>query len=575
MNFDRRRRRSLLAAIAVLAIVVVGAQVGEVFEDPELLSIDVRFRVRGDSEAPDDIVVLAIDDRTLDGLDQSWPYPSATHAEVLDRLVGSGAATVVYNVPFAADTDGSFADAIDGSVPVVLASTQRSGGTPQVLGGAGSIAAGAIAADSRYDPDDDGTLRRFDASVGGVVSLPVAAARASSAAVDVEFGDEGVTIDYHGPTGTFTHVSMIDLLTGEPAASLEGSIVVVGPTAASLQDLYETPLSERMSGTEVQANAISTLRRGVPLETAPFGMQLGWIVLVMLIPLAGVRLRNSARGVLVPAAVLAAHLIAVQVMFGRGLIVPAVAPVVGLVLVALAMVAVDFGFDVAERKRVREAFGRFVPDQVVRDVMEASDRGASPLNARASDVTVLFSDIRGFTTYAESRDPAEVITVLNDYLGRMTDVVIDGGGTLVNYMGDGVMAVFGAPAADDDHADRAFATALAMLETLEVYNADRRSSGDAGFRMGIGLHSGTVVAGNVGTVRRLMYTMIGDTVNTSARIEGMTKESPFDLLLSDETYDRLTVDRDALVEYATMPVRGRDATVRLWSTPAAASGASV
>ena len=186
-------------------------------------------------------------------------------------------------------------------------------------------------------------------------------------------------------------------------------------------------------------------------------------------------------------------------------------------------------------------FARFVPDAVVDQVLtRATEEGDPRLGGERMDATVLFSDLRGFTSFAEARDPEQVIDVLNRYLTAMSDAILDHDGTLVAYMGDGIMAVFGAPVASTDHADRALAAARAMLERLEEFNAWIRERGHGdGFKMGIGLHSGPVMSGNVGSARRLEYAAIGDTTNTAARLEGMTKGTPYQLFVGEPTRDRL------------------------------------
>ena len=181
-------------------------------------------------------------------------------------------------------------------------------------------------------------------------------------------------------------------------------------------------------------------------------------------------------------------------------------------------------------------FARFVPDAVVDQVLtRATEEGDPRLGGERMDATVLFSDLRGFTSFAEARDPEQVIDVLNRYLTAMSDAILDHDGTLVAYMGDGIMAVFGAPVAPPDHADRR-SPRRAMLERLEQFNAwiRERGLGD-GFKMGIGLHSGPVMSGNVGSARRLEYAAIGDTTNTAARLEGMTKGTPYQLFVGEPT----------------------------------------
>ena len=154
----------------------------------------------------------------------------------------------------------------------------------------------------------------------------------------------------------------------------------------------------------------------------------------------------------------------------------------------------------------------------------------------------MFTDLRGFTTFSEGLEAEEVIGLLNGYLGEISDAVLAHGGTLVSYLGDGLMAVFGAPLPQDDHADRAVAAAREMLEErLPRYNETLLARGfERGFKMGIGLNTGEFMSGNVGSQRRLEYTAIGDTINTASRIEGMTKGTPYALYFADSTKEALT-----------------------------------
>ena len=180
--------------------------------------------------------------------------------------------------------------------------------------------------------------------------------------------------------------------------------------------------------------------------------------------------------------------------------------------------------------------------------------------------TVMFSDLRGFTSFAETLQPAQVIDALNRYLTEMSEAILDHGGTLVAYMGDGIMAVFGAPLQQPDHADRALAAARDMLERLEGFNQWLRDTDmHDGFKMGIGLNTGPVMSGHVGSERRLEYTALGDTTNTAARLEGMTKGTPYQLYVADSTREALRTPADDLVEVGEFEVRGRKATIKLWS----------
>ena len=194
----------------------------------------------------------------------------------------------------------------------------------------------------------------------------------------------------------------------------------------------------------------------------------------------------------------------------------------------------------AERRHVRDLFSRFVPEAVVEEVLAQAD--GARLGGRALNGTIMFTDLRGFTTFSESRPAGEVIEVVNRILSDQTETIMAHGGTIIAYLGDGLMAAFGAPIEQPDHADRALAAARELIgATLPGLNAWMREQGYGdGFRMGIGVNSGSFISGNVGHERRLEYTAIGDVINTASRIEGLTKGTRHQLLFSDATREALT-----------------------------------
>ncbi|MGZ8635277.1 MAG: adenylate/guanylate cyclase domain-containing protein, partial [Solirubrobacteraceae bacterium] len=318
----------------------------------------------------------------------------------------------------------------------------------------------------------------------------------------------------------------------------------------------------------IHANAISTLLRGAPLHgsSGHADAQIA-LALALLAPLAGRWLRPlGALALSALAGVL--YVLAVQLGFGQGLIFPLVVPLTGLGIGFLGALLVHWLTATFERAQTRDLFARFVPDSVVTQVLDrAQDSEDVRLGGELLQATVMFSDLRGFTTFAEGREPAQVIGVLNHYLTEMSDAILNHGGTLVAYMGDGIMAVFGAPLPADDHADRALAAARDMLDRLERFNAWMGENGYGdGFKMGIGLNTGAVMSGNVGSARRLEYTAIGDTTNTAARLEAMTKGTPFQLFVADGTRAGLSGEPPADLESLDeLEVRGRKGAMRVWA----------
>jgi adenylate cyclase len=344
-------------------------------------------------------------------------------------------------------------------------------------------------------------------------------------------------------------------------------VVVVGATAPALQDVHSTSVGGGpMPGPEINANAIATVMRGVPLRDVP-----GWLGGLLILGLAGVAtaagLRRSALWSVLPTVLLLALLAAAaQIAFSGGWVIPVVAPALALIVAGLGALAVNFALVERERGRLRAEFARFVPTAVVGDVMDQAGEGQR-LGGRRLYATVVFCDLRGFTARAERLPPEHVIEMLNEYLTQMSDAILDHGGTLVSYQGDGIMAVFGAPLEQDDHADRAVAAVREMVgERLDRFNAwvAERSAGEP-FAIGIGVCSGPVMSGNVGSQRRLEYAAVGDTTNTAARLQATTRETGHEVLVADTTRAALTRPVSDLVPVGALDVRGRQVPAAVWT----------
>jgi adenylate cyclase len=567
----RRQRLAFLAVGALAAAIGVAAYAVGLLHGLELESVDARYSVRGARAPSDRVVVVEVDDVTFDQLGLQWPFPRSVHARAIDRLREAGARAIAYDVQFTEPTTPRQDNALIGAVAragdVVLATTEVDAhGRANVFGGEAVLRRiGAAAGNTVVKPDSDGTVRRFSRQIQGLRGFAVRTAEASGAAPPDEARP---WIEYAGPPDTVPAVSFSRLVEGKvDPGFFRGKIVVVGASAPSLQDVHATPTGAGlMPGPEVQANAIATVLDGLPLRSAPLAVDLALIALLAAVgPLAGLALRPSlAFGAAL--AVAAAYLLALQVAFESGLILPVVYPLLALAVGTVGTLGLYYLLAAFERQRVRFTFSRFVPENVVEEVLAHGD-GELRLGGVRREATLLFSDLRGFTTYSETRPPAEVVEVLNRYLGEMTDAIMDHGGTLVSYMGDGIMAVFGAPIEQPDHADRAIAAAREMLELrLPAFCEWMRGAGHGdGFEMGIGLNSGEVMSGQVGSARRTEYTTIGDTTNTAARLEGMSKATEHQVLISESTRAARTDASEELIAVGEMEVRGREEPIQVWS----------
>ncbi len=573
----RRARLLGLSAVAVLAVGLgVTAYATDLLRTLDLSTIDSRFSIRGDQPRPDDLVFVEVDDQTFNDLDKQWPFPRHLHGNLIDRLREGGAKVIAYDVQFSEPTvpreDNALILAVQRADGVVLSTTEvDEQGEGNVFGGGGAAeSVGATVGNTTVQVDPGGVLRHFPVSFDGLVSLPVAAVEAASGEpVDRgEAGDGEPWIDYRGPPGTIESYSFSKVLRGEvPKGAFRGKTVIVGASAPSLQDFVATPVGDghEMPGAEALANAIWTVENGFPLQSAPGYLEIALIVLFGLLgPAVQLLLRPViAFGTAVLVGLL--FLVLAQIAFDEGLIVSIAYPLSALTLSAVGALAVTTLITAYERQWVRDTFARFVPESVVNDVLERADEDLRLVGVRREG-TVMFSDLRGFTSMAETLAPDQVIEILNHYLSEMSDAIMDHGGTLVAYMGDGIMAVFGAPIEQPDHADRAVAAAEEMLSVrLDRFNEWIRSEGlSEGFEMGIGINSGSVMSGQVGSERRIEYTAVGDTTNTAARLEGMTKGTPHQVFIADSTRAELA-DGERLAFVDEFPVRGRTAGIKVWT----------
>jgi adenylate cyclase len=583
----QRRKRILLAAVtaSTVALGLLAYSTGLLYP-LEAQSVNARFAVRGSRPAlVKNFVIVQIDEATFNyfrnhpPLDGYWPFPRRYHAVVIDHLLAAGAKLIAFDIQFTQPTDvvddNALIEAVDRAHNMVLATdaVDRNGQTG-VLGG--DLAPwGARAGNSTVIGDSQGVIRDFQHSYQSIDTFPVAIASDSLGheAGSKPFGgsQKRVPIDYPGPPGTVPEVSYWQVYENKfPAAAVRGKIVIVGAAAPELQDIHSTPTSgsQEMDGPEIQADAAATTLAGLPLRNGP-----GWLNVALIVvfgaalPLASIRVRlwRTLGAALLLAAVFT---VATQLAFDSGTIITFTYPLLTLLLAIIATLTIVLLGEAFERQHARDIFARFVPPGVVDEVLARTDDDFR-LGGVERDCTLLFSDLRGFTSFSESQPAAKVIEVVNFYLNEMTEAILAAGGTLIAYMGDGIMALFGAPIDQPDHADRALVAAREMMgPRLERFNDYLHDQGyESGFRMGIGLNSGNVMVGNVGSAQRVEYTAIGDTTNTASRLEGMTKGTPHMLFISETTRDRMHSIPEDMVFVDSFDIRGRVNKMAIYSLP--------
>jgi len=659
---------ALLAILVTLAGLVVFAYAGisgnehagfEFLRNIELSSLDLRFGVRGARPHDPRIIIVGIDEKTLQRIG-SFPLPRNNYALLVNRLKEGGARVVAFDATFptaetnsaeqalqtlqtqlggsaspavtkkikeladASDQDATFAAAMKASGNVILGhlflDPQRAAtGDPQLakdyfnivwaksfpqilkvktkdghdfnlsdawIQGGGTVAAGAEAnitklaeaAESygflNINPDSDGTLRHallivryqdqdfFPSLALQVIreyeKIPdqnIAAYISQDGLERIQFGshtirqsrDGTALINYTGPYGTYDHYSMWDVMNGAvPPETFRDKIVLVGGTAIGIGDLRNTPFQSPDSGymgVEVHANIIDNLlhseEKGRTFLTRGFNEEMVDIGFILVFGILFGYLFCKIpplSSTITLIATLAGFAWFVYFSFAReGRWLSFVIPAGTLAANYAAITSYRMIFEEREKRKIRKSFSQYLSSGVIELIEKDPEKYIRP-GGEMKDLTVMFSDIRGFTTISEGLSPDELVLLLNEYLGEMTERVFETDGTLDKYIGDAIMAFWGSPLPQEDHAIRGCACALQMVRSLERLNVKWKQEGRPAINIGIGLNTGPVNVGNMGSAKRLAWTVMGDNVNLASRLEGITKEYRRHIVIGEGTY---------------------------------------
>lgn len=336
----------------------------------------------------------------------------------------------------------------------------------------------------------------------------------------------GVRLPFFGPPGTLARVSVADLLDGRAeAALLRGRVVLMGATAAGLRDSVPTPVATDQPGVELHAALLEgALGAGLPSRhPQTTALELALLAACALVMLAGSRRLKLPLFAGVSAALGAGIvLLALGFWTASRLWLPIAVPLLFVALLFVTLTVLGYLLETRGRVAMNRLFGQYVPPELVGEMNE--DPARYSMSARATELTVMFADVRGFTTLSERMAPAALGELMNSLLTELSRVIRAGHlGTIDKYIGDCVMAFWGAPVARPDHAAAAVAAALDMQQALAALVPRLTLPDGAHLAVGIGLNTGAAVVGNMGSAYRMAYTVLGDTVNTASRLEGLTK----------------------------------------------------
>jgi adenylate cyclase len=377
----------------------------------------------------------------------------------------------------------------------------------------------------------------------------------------IPIDDQGsVLINYYGRPGTFQVRSFSDVVNaGVSARYFKNKIVLVGVYAEGLQDIHRTPYGN-MYGIEMIANTVNQILNGDFIRTAPNAMNIALIVFFGMLISYIVGRRSILVSYLTTFVLIVVYFFAVVFLFDRyRYVLNLSAPLITGILTLFTMIAYRIMTEGKEKRAIQGMFSKYVSKSVVDELLKHPEKVV--LGGEDKSITVLFSDIRGFTTLSEKLKPQELVAHLNDYLSAMTDIIFKYDGTLDKYVGDEIMAFWNAPIEQENHAELACRTALDMMSTLAELNASWPEA--KRFNIGIGLNTGVMTVGNMGSKSRMNYTLMGDNVNLGARLEGTNKIYGTNVIISEFTYD---IVKDSFVcrELDSVKVKGKKKPVRIY-----------
>lgn len=556
-----------LASLSIFSVLFLYYTQNSFLEAFEEKTYDLRFKVmRGPVAPAPNIAIITIDEKSIAALGR-YPWSRDNYARLVDKLAAVKAKAVMFDVFFPerenATNDRLFAAATKRAGNVVLAvafNFDNEGKVTSVTRSLPEIERGAIGIGHiNQMPDDDGVIRRIPLLLAEdgrqIPSLGLTGARLALGERDIAPGDYEIAlgdrripvdaeyrmwINYVGGPGAYPYYSFIDVVEGRvPADELKGKILFVGATALGIYDMRVTPFHKNSPGVELHATVADNIITGRYIRQGGMEALIDMVFIVVMGALAfflTTRLRLYG-AIPATAALLAGYIWFTYHMFDAGQWINMIYPAMSAIVAVL--VGGGFRYLVLERdaREMRSMFSSYLSPKLVARLEKDPD--AAKIGGDNKEVTVLFTDIKGFTTFSESHPPQEVVSRLNGYLGAMVQVIEQHDGTIDKFIGDGIMAYWGAPLAQPDHAKLAIDCIKAINARMGELRAQWQAEGLEPFTIRGGVQSGEVVAGNVGLAgKKMEYTVIGDTVNQAARLEGTAKYYGVAYLVGEDTYQR-------------------------------------
>lgn len=587
-NLKQHKSSLKLALISIIAgwILGVGALFTPIWQPVELKIFDTLSIFTAPKKSTLPITIIGIDEASFAQLGLRWPWPRDMHARLTDRLTQSGAAVIAFDVlfsePSTAKEDAEFANSIASSGNVVLVSdrvyheTATSRQWQRLDPIEPFMKAGAATGLATMTIDGDNVARRMagaDDALWRIAIRTLINSRPGS--VEEPFVPPGAMIRHIGPTHTFPYVPYYQVLNGDPSIPPDffaDQIVLIGRDVRSSPDVaqtdtFATPFLNTSGlltpGVEIHATQIENALTGqfIMPATRMQNILATSVVLILVAPflLFWHPLRSSVLTILLGCTILG---ISTWFFASFNLWMATATPLLAL---ASAFLTTSTGSYFTERRRagtIRSAFSKYVSSDVVKEMIDHPER--LRLGGQRREISILFSDLAGFTSMSEKLTPDEVAHIINLYLNAMTRIIMAHGGTVDKFIGDAIMAFWGAPLDDDEHGLHAVQAAISMQNTIRDMQPEFHALGIDKLALRIGINSGPAIVGNMGSDLRFDYTALGDAVNLSARLEGVNKAYGTDILLSQSTADHVN-NRIHLRPVDRVRVKGKDVPVDVFT----------
>lgn len=622
----KNKANFLLILIAILLFnLFIYYQNPEFLKQLELRTYDWRMNLSQKNINTENIIIAAIDNKSLDIIGR-WPWDRDVFAKLLKKISDGGAKVIAIDVLFTEVSketkDDELAKALNNGKTVLatafsfeeeipllsekedyykkssyqLVNEGYYNETPSALGVFAPltkfIQSSKFLGHINMFPDIDGVVRKeFTAIKYGdfylpsfmvqtykifnnisdddVILVPGRQLILKDKIIDLDI-NSGFLIDYFGGEGTFKRISLGDLHNGTVENEIfKDKIVLVGATALGIYDLRVTPTSQNMPGIEKHAFAIENLLNNRFIKKPDNRYTLAMIILIFLIySIFSIRLRVWG-SIFLGFFIIGIFSFMIYFAFNNfNIWLNFVYPAITAISMFLGTIAYKYSIEEKSGREIKRIFSSYVSDKIVNELIKNPEM--AKLGGIRKEITVLFADARGFTTFSEHHTPEEVVQILNELLGAMTDVIMKNDGTLDKFVGDEIMALWNVPLDQKDHAFKAVICAIEMIRKNRELAEKWKKENKEPLILGIGINTGEAIAGNMGAEGKKMdYTVIGDTVNLGARVEALTRPMNADILITEFTYNKVkddlkNVEGIEIEECEPQKVKGKSEPIRIF-----------